>query len=90
MALKSDNPVHIKKAKLLKQLREEAGLTQSDLAARVEVSRETISAIENCHQSAMSALSDDLREKWWRVCSANASADTKVSFVNLVTRIFKF
>jgi len=89
MALKSTNPIHIQKAGLLKRSREEAGFTQQELANRLQVSRETVSAIENCHRAAMSALSEDLREQWWKVCESGASIDTKVSFVNLITRIFK-
>ncbi len=89
MALKSSNKTHIEKARLLKKLRQESGLTQQDLAVRLDVSRETVSAIENCHHSAMTSLSDDLREKWWKICASSASTETKVSFVDLVTRIFR-
>lgn len=89
MALKSSNKTHIEKAQLLKRMRQEAGLTQQELASRLKVSRETVSAIENCHHSAMSALSDDLREQWWKVCAAGATSETKLSFINLVTRIFR-
>ncbi len=89
MALKSSNNTHIEKAQLLKRMRQEAGLTQLELSNRLKVSRETVSAIENCHHSAMTALSDDLREKWWKVCSSGATSETKMSFINLVTRIFR-
>lgn len=89
MALKSTNPIHIQKAGLLKRLREEAGFTQQELANRLQVSRETVSAIENCHRAAISALSDDLREQWWKVCESGASIDTKSGLLNLIMRIFK-
>ncbi|MCY7297290.1 helix-turn-helix domain-containing protein [Alteromonas sp. a30] len=89
MALKSSNKIHKQKAHLLKQMRLEAGLTQQALASRLKVSRETVSAIENCHFSAISALSDDIREDWWRACATGATKETKMSFMNLVTRIFR-
>jgi HTH-type transcriptional regulator / antitoxin HipB len=75
---------------LLKMMRKESGFTQSELAGRLGVSRETISAIENEKQETISVLSIDLVEKWWKVCGQRSSIQIKKEFMQNILQFFNF
>jgi HTH-type transcriptional regulator / antitoxin HipB len=75
---------------LLKIMRKEAGLTQAELATRLGVSRETISAIENEKPETVASLSIELIEKWWRVCGKTSSQKIKSQFVQNIVNFFNF
>jgi DNA-binding XRE family transcriptional regulator len=75
---------------LLKMMRKESGLTQNDLALRLGVSRETVSAIENEKPETISVLSIDLIEKWWRICGQSSSSNIKYEFMQNIFQFFNF
>ncbi|NCP65950.1 MAG: helix-turn-helix transcriptional regulator [Paraglaciecola sp.] len=75
---------------LLKIMRKEAGLTQAELATRLGVSRETISAIENEKPETVASLSIELIEKWWRVCGKTSSQKIKSQFAQNIVNFFNF
>ena len=75
---------------LLKMMRKEAGLTQAELAERLRVSRETVSAIENEKLETINSLSIDLIEKWWRVCGQSSSIKIKNEFMQNIIQFFNF
>lgn len=84
MALKSNNIVHIEKAKLLKQMRIDSGLTQEQLGTRLGLSRYTISAIENCHAQQIETIEADVEDKWWKVCKPMVRTETKQNWFDFV------
>ena len=69
----------------LKSLRKEAGYTQGELALRVGISRETVSAIENEKPETMNSIGE-----WWAVCRQKASEQTRESFFSTVMDYFGF
>lgn len=71
-------------------MRKEAGLTQAELAGRLGVSRETVSAIENEKQETINGLSIELIEKWWRVCGQSSSIKIKNEFMQNIIQFFSF
>lgn len=75
---------------LLKIMRKEADLTQAELAERLGVSRETVSAIENEKQETINGLSIDLIEKWWNVCGKRSSSKVKNEFMQNILQFFSF
>ncbi len=89
MALKSENAQLKEQAHLLKSMREEAGFTQAELASRLSVSREKISAIENYHVGTIDTLEQRLLERWWSVCRSKAHNTTKELFILFLKRAFK-
>ncbi len=74
----------------LKALRKESGLTQEDLAYRIGISRETVSAIENEKPETMNNISVEVISKWWSVCRQKASDQTRNSFFSTVMDYFGF
>lgn len=88
MRIKSNTPKHLAKSKLLRQMRKDAGLTQLELAERLFISRETVVAIENCHQSAIETIESELLEGWWEICRPRATPTTYQAFKEFVMRSF--
>lgn len=74
--------------KTLRDLRIEAGFTQGELAPRVGISRETLSAVENRKEETIRNLPDEVVSKWWSVCRATAREETRNSFSEQVTGYF--
>lgn len=69
-------------------MRKESSLTQAELAARLGVSRETVSAIENEKQETINSLSIDLIEKWWKVCGQRSSIKIRNEFMQNIIQFF--
>lgn len=74
----------------LRALRKEAGYTQGDLAIRIGISRETVSAIENEKPETMNSIGVEVISKWWSVCRQKASEQTRESFFSTVMDYFGF
>ncbi|MEP0356877.1 helix-turn-helix transcriptional regulator [Paraglaciecola sp.] len=74
----------------LKSLRKEAGFTQEELASRIGISRETVSAIENEKPETMESIGVSVISKWWSTCRQTASAQTRESFFSTVMDYFGF
>lgn len=75
---------------LLRELRKEAELTQEQLALRVGISRETVSAIENDKRETIEAIGAEVVSKWHMVCAQRASAATQHKFFQHVIKYFGF
>jgi HTH-type transcriptional regulator/antitoxin HipB len=73
-----------------KSLRKEAGYTQCELAVRLGISRETVSAIENEKPETMNVIGVEVISKWWSVCRQKASPQTQDSFFSTVMEYFDF
>ncbi|KXI27613.1 helix-turn-helix domain-containing protein [Paraglaciecola hydrolytica] len=74
----------------LKALRKEAGFTQGELAIRIGISRETVSAIENEKPETMSNIGVEIISKWWTVCRQKASQQTRETFFSSIMDYFGF
>lgn len=75
----------------LRALRKDAGLTQEDLAFKVGLSRETVSAIENNKPGTIDSIGLEVLDKWHRIClsmQGRESADS--NFMDEVFRYFGF
>jgi DNA-binding XRE family transcriptional regulator len=72
----------------LTQLRKEAGYTQEQLGLRLDISRETISAIENERPETLNNIAVTVINKWWSVCRTKASPETRESFISTVLDYF--
>lgn len=75
---------------LLRELRKEASLTQVDLAMRIGISRETVSAIENDKRESIEAIGAEVISKWHMICGQRASATTNNKFFEHVMKYFGF
>jgi DNA-binding XRE family transcriptional regulator len=75
---------------LLRELRKEADLTQQDLATRIGISRETVSAIENDKRETIEALGAEVISKWHMICAQRASEATRNKFFQHVMQYFGF
>lgn len=75
--------------KELKALRVEAKFTQQQLADKLCISRETISAIENEHSGTMGALSLEVIKNWWAICRQEIPQATQLSFISSILRLFQ-
>ncbi|MDU0355567.1 helix-turn-helix transcriptional regulator [Paraglaciecola aquimarina] len=74
----------------LKALRKESGYTQGELASRIGISRETVSAIENDKPETMNNIGMEVISKWWSICRQKASEQTRESFFSTVMDYFGF
>jgi HTH-type transcriptional regulator/antitoxin HipB len=74
----------------LKALRKESGYTQEQLACRLGISRETVSAIENDKPETMNNIAVELISRWWSVCRQRASVKTRELFFTSVMEYFGF
>ncbi len=90
MATKSNNSKHQQKSQVLRLLRKDSDLTQEQLATHLNISRETVVAVENCHLGAISALPGDVMESWWQLCREKASMESKGEFQKLITSLYPF
>ena len=79
-----------KLAEILKDLRKESGYTQLDLASRLGISRETVSAVENNKRSTIESLGLEVCNKWWAVCRTKARKNTRDRFMEQIMGYFKF
>ena len=86
MAIKSSNMLHRDRADILRQLRLESSLTQQELADRLEISREKVVAVENCHLKSMLALELDTIKNWWHLCRPKAKSVTLKGFSSQMKR----
>jgi|TARA_B110000238_G_C15911288_1_gene346391 HTH-type transcriptional regulator/antitoxin HipB len=75
---------------LLRELRKEAQFTQHDLAARIGISRETVSAIENDKRETIEAIGAEVISKWHMICGQGASTATRNKFFEHVMKYFGF
>lgn len=75
---------------ILRDLRKEAGFTQDELAPRIGISRETISAVENAKPETIDSLSIEMIRKWWSVCRLKAKENTRARFMDQIMLFFKF
>lgn len=87
---KSNNKNHLAQSGVLRKLRLNSGLTQAELAVKLNISREKVVAIENCHLATMQELETDLISVWWHLCKPKADEDTKSEFRKLIERIFPY
>lgn len=88
--VKSKNQVHLAQSDVLKKLRRNAGLTQSDLGVRLGICREKVIAIERCHCATMHDLENELISKWWQICKPKAEEHIKHEFIELIKKIFPY
>jgi DNA-binding XRE family transcriptional regulator len=75
---------------LLRELRKEAQLTQNELAVRIGISRETVSAIENDKRETIEAIGAEVISKWHMICAQSASSATCNKFFQHVMQYFGF
>lgn len=73
----------------LKQLRKESGITQIQMAKYLEISRETVIAIENNHPGSIDNLSFEKVNSWGRYCRSKVSRDTYEEWVNYLKKLLK-
>ena len=76
-------------AQQLRRLRQEADLSQKDMAIRLGLSRESIVAIENAHPRAMNNLKLIVVSRWFNICRAAVKASTREHFIDQLKRFFK-
>ena len=72
----------------LKAIRKRAELTQQDLATKLGISRETVSALENNKESAINSLPVDTLIEWYALCSKEVSQTAKHSFIYSLMKLF--
>ena len=75
---------------LLRELRKEAELTQEQLASRIGISRETVSAIETDKRESIEAIGAEVISRWHIICAQRASAATQNKFFQHVMKYFGF
>ena len=73
----------------LKKIRKNAKLTQEELAEMLELSRETVNAIENNRPSAIKALTWKTVSAWQEVCCDKADELTRNTFKQYIIRLLK-
>ena len=75
--------------KFLRDIRKEAQLTQRELAQRINISRETIIAIEKEHPGTIHTIQLETLKRWWRVCDTRISSQTRLRFTTYVKKFLK-
>jgi HTH-type transcriptional regulator/antitoxin HipB len=75
---------------LLRSMRKESGYTQVQLASRIGISRETISAIENERSEAINCISADLISSWHIICRQGVTSETRHEFFSHIMNFFGF
>ncbi|TDF37478.1 helix-turn-helix domain-containing protein [Alteromonadaceae bacterium M269] len=75
---------------LLKAMRKEAGLTQKELASRIGISRETVSAIENEKPETINSIEAEVVSAWHITCQQRVSSDTGAEFLGHIMKYFGF
>ena len=86
MAIKSTNTYHMERSEVLRKLRLESSFTQQQLADKLDISREKVVAVENCHEKSMLALELDTIKKWWGLCKERSEIVTRKKFATLMKR----
>jgi HTH-type transcriptional regulator/antitoxin HipB len=83
------------KGEKLKGLRKEAGLSQQELANHLDISRETVCAIENNKPETLRSISVEIMVDWSSICVRRIRATNrsradrlKSEFVEFVTSLF--
>lgn len=71
----------------LKALRKTTPYSQERMAELLDLSRETVSAIENNKDHAIRNLSIEMVNKWQHVCESHVDANTKQSFVGHLRKV---
>ncbi len=71
-------------------MRKEADLTQKELANRIGISRETVSAIERQVPETINSLEADVIAAWHIACQQNAKSDTRMEFLGHIVKYFGF
>lgn len=77
-------------ATLLKNMRKEANYTQQELATRIGISRETVSAIENAKIETLNNISAEVISAWHIACRQGATSDTKTKFLSHMMKYLGF
>jgi DNA-binding XRE family transcriptional regulator len=72
----------------LRHIRKEAGYTQAQVAERVGISRETVSAIENNQPAAIRTLEMDVIKKWWSMCKPSLTQIVVFRFKSYLAKYF--
>lgn len=75
---------------LLKAMRKEANLTQRELATRIGISRETVSAIENEKPETINSIEAEVVSAWHIACQQSVSSDTGAEFLGHIMKYFGF
>ena len=75
---------------LLKAMRKEANLTQKELAGRIGISRETVSAIENEKIETINSIGAEVISAWHITCRQGASSNTLNEFFGHMMKYFGF
>jgi DNA-binding XRE family transcriptional regulator len=74
---------------VLKEQREEARLTQAQLAGFIGISRETVIAIEKGHPGTIKKLSFEVVQSWSKACGRRVTREKKASFYEYLTNLLK-
>jgi transcriptional regulator with XRE-family HTH domain len=72
----------------LKRLRKASPYTQESLAEKLKISRETVNAIENNKETAITSISVTLLNKWRYECELYADSTAKERFVRHLRNVF--
>lgn len=75
---------------LLRTLRLEAGYTQEEIANRLGLSRETVSAIENEKPGTIDSIEAEVISMWYIICRQGATSQTQSQFFGHVMKYFGF
>lgn len=86
MAIKSTDILHVERSEVLRNLRLQSSFTQQQLADKLDISREKVVAVENCHLKSMLALELDIIKNWWELCRARTEIQTQKQFAKLMKK----
>lgn len=75
--------------KQLRDLRKDAGFTQEELAEKLDISRETVVAIENNHKQTIEALALKKVVEWRIACESKAGSMTIAKFTSHLKKVLK-
>jgi HTH-type transcriptional regulator/antitoxin HipB len=75
---------------LLRNMRKEAGFTQKELAARIGISRETVSAIETGKPETLNSIEAEVISTWHIICRQGVTPDTGIEFLSHIIKYFGF
>ncbi len=73
--------------KVLRELRKDTGLTQAQFGARIGLSRETVSSIENNHPGAINSITVQTLTRWRQECENKASRDLLKRFSDHLRKV---
>jgi DNA-binding XRE family transcriptional regulator len=75
---------------ILRNIRNEAGFTQKELASRIGISRETLSAIEREVPETINSLEAEVISAWYIACRQGVTPDTGVKLLSHLVKYFGF